>query len=64
MGCWGRYNNEHLPCWDGAGNDSHPTGRRNYTECSSTPWPNGWELPFGCSLGHSTTFCMRATVSV
>ena len=61
----GPYNNMHLPCWDGAaGNDSHPTGRRNYTECADTPWPKGWKLPFGCSLDHSTTFCMRATVSL
>ena len=60
----GPYNNMHLPCWDGTGNDSHPTGRRNYTECAATPWPNGWMLPFGCSLDHSTTFCMRATVTV
>ena len=61
----GPYNNMHLPCWDGlAGNDSHPTGRRNYTECSDTPWPNGWKLPFGCGLDHSTTFFMRATVSM
>ena len=60
----GPYNNEQLPCWDGPnGTDSHPTGRRNYTECCTTPWPHGWMLPFGCGLDHSTTYCMRVKVS-
>ncbi len=49
----GPFNNMNLPCW---------TERRNYTECSSIPWPNGWALPFDCGLDHSTTYCMRVTV--
>ena len=60
----GPYNNMHLSCWNGDGTDAKPAGRRNYTECSQTLWPNGWGLPFGCGLDHSTTFCMRATVSL
>ena len=50
----GPYQNTALPCW---------AVRRNYTECAATPWPDGWGLPFGCGLDHSTTFCMRVTVA-
>ena len=50
----GPYQDLDLPCW---------SVRRNYTECAATPWPDGWGLPYGCGLDHSTTFCMRVFIS-